>query len=444
MKFLLSLISRIVGSGLVVAAATPVAQEVYLKSSNCGVADAFGSAVAISGDTMVVGAPNECSNATGVNGNQTSESALRAGAAYVFVRSWNTWTQQAYLKASDTATYAEFGGAVAVDGDRVVIGAPQADGYRGAVHVFSRNVAAWTHQARLTASNTAPDARFGSAVAVSGGTIAVGARGESSGVIGNPSNTAAPDAGAAYVFQLAGLLWTQQAYPKASNPGGGDAFGKSLSLDGDTLVVGAAGEDGSATGVDGNQAGNSASGAGAAYVFSRSVGQWWQIGYLKASNTEAGDAFGGVVAVSGSTVVAGAARESGGARGVNGLQNGNGALNSGGGLWLCHPAARCTVDRGGAIRGGATSRRFRVGDDGPFGDGDGDVEKPHCPKYRERSAGRLGTRRDGGGRRKLHLQCGNAATKRAAGGLVGREHPVPRGDRRELQRDGPAPEQRRG
>ena len=134
MKFLLSLISRIVGSGLVVAAATPVAQEVYLKSSNCGVADAFGSAVAISGDTMVVGAPNECSNATGVNGNQTSESALRAGAAYVFVRSWNTWTQQAYLKASDTATYAEFGGAVAVDGDRVVIGAPQADGYRGAVH----------------------------------------------------------------------------------------------------------------------------------------------------------------------------------------------------------------------------------------------------------------------------------------------------------------------
>jgi hypothetical protein len=463
MKFLLSLISRIVGSGLVVAAATPVAQEVYVKSSNSGVSDAFGSAVAISGDTMVVGAPNECSNAAGVNGNQTSESALQAGAAYVFVRNGNTWTQQAYLKASntgaydsfgwsvaisgdtivvgahledsdsttvngsgsnnnaanagaayvftrsgvawtqqaylkasnaepadlfgvavavsgdtvvvgasregssatgvngdganngsfssgaayvflrnganwtqqaylkasDTATYAEFGGAVAVDGDRLVVGAPQADGYRGAVHVFSRNAAAWTHQARLTASNAAPDARFGSAVAVSGGTIAVGARGEASGVIGNPSNTAAPDAGAAYVFQLAGPLWTEQAYLKASNPGGGDAFGKSLSLDGDTLVVGAAGEDSSATGVDGNQASNSASGAGAAYVFSRSVGQWWQIGYLKASNTEVSDAFGGAVAISADTVVAGAARESGGARGVNGLQNGNGALNSG-------------------------------------------------------------------------------------------------------------------
>jgi hypothetical protein len=329
MKFLLSLISRIAGSGLVVAAASPMAQEVYLKSSNSGVSDAFGSAVAISGDTMVVGAPNECSNATGVNGNQTSESALQAGAAYVFVRNGNAWTQQAYLKASDTAAYAEFGGAVAVDGDRVVVGAPQADGYRGAAHVFSRSLATWSHQARLTASNAAPDARFGSAVAVSGGTIALGARGEASGVSGNPSNTAAPAAGAAYVFQLAGPLWTEQAYLKASNPGGGDAFGKSLSLDGDALVVGAAGEDSSAAGVDGNQASNSASGAGAAYVFSRSVGQWWQIGYLKASNTEASDAFGGAVAISADTVVAGAARESSNARGVNGLQNGNGALNSG-------------------------------------------------------------------------------------------------------------------
>lgn len=306
-----------------------MAQEVYLKSSNSGVSDAFGSAVAISGDTMVVGAPNECSNATGVNGNQTSESALQAGAAYVFVRNGNAWTQQAYLKASDTAAYAEFGGAVAVDGDRVVVGAPQADGYRGAAHVFSRSLATWSHQARLTASNAAPDARFGSAVAVSGGTIALGARGEASGVSGNPSNTAAPAAGAAYVFQLAGPLWTEQAYLKASNPGGGDAFGKSLSLDGDALVVGAAGEDSSAAGVDGNQASNSASGAGAAYVFSRSVGQWWQIGYLKASNTEASDAFGGAVAISADTVVAGAARESSNARGVNGLQNGNGALNSG-------------------------------------------------------------------------------------------------------------------
>jgi hypothetical protein len=347
MKFLLSLISRIVGSGLVVAAATPVAQEVYVKSSNSGVSDAFGSAVAISGDTMVVGAPNECSNAAGVNGNQTSESALQAGAAYVFVRNGNTWTQQAYLKASNTGAYDSFGWSVAISGDTIVVGAHLEDSdsttvngsgsnnnaaNAGAAYVFTRSGVAWTQQAYLKASNAEPADLFGVAVAVSGDTVVVGASREGSsatGVNGDGANNGSFSSGAAYVFLRNGANWTQQAYLKASNPGGGDAFGKSLSLDGDTLVVGAAGEDSSATGVDGNQASNSASGAGAAYVFSRSVGQWWQIGYLKASNTEASDAFGGAVAISADTVVAGAARESGGARGVNGLQNGNGALNSG-------------------------------------------------------------------------------------------------------------------
>jgi hypothetical protein len=347
MKFLLSLISRIVGSGLVVAAATPVAQEVYVKSSNSGVSDAFGSAVAISGDTMVVGAPNECSNAAGVNGNQTSESALQAGAAYVFVRNGNTWTQQAYLKASNTGAYDSFGWSVAISGDTIVVGAHLEDSdsttvngsgsnnnaaNAGAAYVFTRSGVAWTQQAYLKASNAEPADLFGVAVAVSGDTVVVGASREGSsatGVNGDGANNGSFSSGAAYVFLRNGANWTEQAYLKASNPGGGDAFGKSLSLDGDTLVVGAAGEDSSATGVDGNQASNSASGAGAAYVFSRSVGQWWQIGYLKASNTEASDAFGGAVAISADTVVAGAARESGGARGVNGLQNGNGALNSG-------------------------------------------------------------------------------------------------------------------
>jgi FG-GAP repeat len=304
-------------------------QQAYLKASNAQAGDLFGSAVAVSGDSVVVGANREGSNATGVNGDAASNGSFNSGAAYVFHRNGTSWTQQAYLKASDTAASAEFGSSVAVDGGRVVIGAPLADGYRGALYVFSRSLAAWSQQARLTASNAAPAARFGCAVAVSGDTIAAGARGESSGVTANPADTSAPEAGAAYVFKWNGPLWTEQAYLKASNPGAGDFFGKSLSLDGDTLVVGAFGEDSAATGVDGNQASNSASAAGAAYVYSRSVNEWFPAGYLKASNSEASDWFGGAVAVSADTVVAGAARESGGAWGVNGLQNGNGALNSG-------------------------------------------------------------------------------------------------------------------
>jgi hypothetical protein len=185
MKFLLSLISRIVGSGLVVAAATPVAQEVYVKSSNSGVSDAFGSAVAISGDTMVVGAPNECSNAAGVNGNQTSESALQAGAAYVFVRNGNTWTQQAYLKASNTGAYDSFGWSVAISGDTIVVGAHLEDS-------------------------------------------------DSTTVNGSGSNNNAANAGAAYVFTRSGVAWTQQAYLKASNAEPADLFGVAVAVSGDT------------------------------------------------------------------------------------------------------------------------------------------------------------------------------------------------------------------
>lgn len=304
-------------------------QQAYLKASNAGAGDLFGVAVAVSGDTVVVGASRESSNAGGVNGNGANDLSYSSGAAYVFQRTGSAWAQQAYLKASDTEAWSEFGSAVSVDGDRVVAGAPLAEDHRGAAHVFGRSGATWAHQSRLTASNGAPGARFGSALAVSGGTIAVAARGESSGVIGNPADTSAPDAGAAYVFQFGAGVWAEQAYLKASNPGAGDAFGRSLSLDGDTLVVGAPGEDSAATGVDGNQASNSASGSGSAYLFSRSVAEWYQAGYLKASNTEAGDEFGGAVAVSGDTVATGAPRESSAARGVNASQTGNGALNSG-------------------------------------------------------------------------------------------------------------------
>src|SRR5438876_194744 len=103
------------------ASAAPV-QQAYIKASNTGADDNFGASVAISGDTMVVGAIAEDSNATGVNGNQNDNSAPYAGAAYVFVRNGTNWSQQAYLKASNTETYDEFGWSVAVSGDTLVVG----------------------------------------------------------------------------------------------------------------------------------------------------------------------------------------------------------------------------------------------------------------------------------------------------------------------------------
>jgi len=103
----------------------PIAQQAYLKASNTGGGDRFGTSIGVSGDTVVVGAYEEDSNATGVNGSQADNSATNSGAAYVFVRSGSVWTQQAYLKASNTGADDDFGSAVAVSGDTVVVGALQ-------------------------------------------------------------------------------------------------------------------------------------------------------------------------------------------------------------------------------------------------------------------------------------------------------------------------------
>jgi hypothetical protein len=322
-------------------------QQAYLKASNTDSDDEFGYSVAILGDSIVVGAPYESSNATGVNGNQTDNSASASGAAYVFVRNGSNWSQQAYLKASNTDYGDEFGGSAAISGDIILVGAKEesssATGVNGnqtdnsafgsgAAYVFVRNGMNWSQQAYLKASNTRYGDLFAFSVAVSGDSAVVGAREESSsatGVNGNQSDHSAPGSGAAYVFVRDGTTWTQQAYLKASNTEAEDQFGTSVAISGDTISIGAFGEDSSATGVNGAQGNNSAASSGAAYVFVRSGTNWSQQAYLKASNTDAGDYFAWSVTISGDTVVAGAGDESSGAVGINGNQSDNSALEAG-------------------------------------------------------------------------------------------------------------------
>jgi hypothetical protein len=305
------------------------AQQAYLKASNSGDHDNFGNSVAVSGDTMVVGAGAEDSAATGINGDQSDTSAAISGAAYVFTRSGGTWSQQAYLKASNTDAGDQFGFSVAISGDTIVVGANgedstasgvngnQADNSGlspGAAYVFTRSGGTWSQQAYLKASNPGNLDAFGSAVGISGDTITVGApleRSAATGVGGDQLDNSASQSGAGYVFTRSGGVWSQQAYLKASNTGAGDFFGNALAVSGDTVVVGAEREASSSTGVDGNQADNSASQSGAGYVFTRSGGVWSQQAYLKASNTGAGDSFGRAAAISADTVVVGASGETG-------------------------------------------------------------------------------------------------------------------------------------
>ncbi len=329
----------------------PIAQQAYLKASNTQQEDFFGNSVAISGDTVVVGAQGEDSNATGVNGDQSDNSAANSGAVYVFVRSGSTWSQQAYLKASNAGAGDTFGYSLAVSGETVVVGAYKEDSNAtgvngneaddsapgaGAAYVFVRNGTNWSQQAYLKASNTGGafplGDSFGHSVSISGDTVVVGAYEEDSnatGVNGDQNNNSAANSGAAYVFVRDGTSWSQQAYLKASNTGAGDRFGFNVGVSGDTVVVGALYEDSAATGVNGNEADDSAPLSGAAYVFVRSGTSWSQQAYLKASNTEEQENFGAAVAISDDTLVVGAHDEDSNATGVNGNQANNSALNSG-------------------------------------------------------------------------------------------------------------------
>jgi hypothetical protein len=324
-------------------------QQAYLKASNPEAGDKFGWSVAISGDTVVVGAFGEGSSATGVNGNQSDNSSLEAGAAYVFVRNGTNWSQQAYLKASNTGAEDFFGYAVAIDSDTIVVSAPleesaatgvngnQSDNSApsaGAAYVFTRSGTAWSQQAYLKASNTESNDTFGASVAISTNTIAIGAIVESSGsagINGNEFDNSVHAAGAVYVYTRSGATWSQQAYVKASNPGVQDVFGWGLALDGNTLAVGASQEDSGSVGVNGNQADNTMQDAGAAYVFVRNGTAWSQQAYLKPSNTSSNLNFGLKLALQGDNLLVGAIGESSSATGVNGSQTNAAAPNSGAG-----------------------------------------------------------------------------------------------------------------
>jgi hypothetical protein len=303
-----------------VRSGTNWSQQAYLKASNTEAGDQFGRAVAIFGDTIVVGAPFESSNATGVNGDQSDNSALAAGAVYVFARQGTNWTQQAYVKGSNTAAIDQLGSSVSVYENRLVAGARGQDEFSGAAYVFARNGTTWTQEAFLKASNASGDDYFGESASIWADTIVVGAPGESSTATGTNGQQSA--SGAAYVFVRSGTSWIQQAFLKAFNAEGFDSFGGAVGVSGDTIVVGAQNEGSSATGVHGDGGNNGAPFSGAGYVFVREGTTWGHRAYLKASNTQPGAAFGRSAAIFGEVVMVGAPGEgnySGAVYGFTGL-----------------------------------------------------------------------------------------------------------------------------
>ncbi len=242
----------------IVNAPVPVGTPTWMK---------FGRSVAVSGNRIVVGAP----------GQDWSE-----GAAYVYTNSGGTWSKTATLQASDGTANDQFGAAVAIDGDRIIVGAPK-DAPGGAVYVYDWNGSAWV-ETKLTASDAESDDRFGAAVATAGDFVVVGAAGE---------DASGDGAGAAYAYRWSGSAWNEA---KLTAGDANDSFGTAVAVSGDRLVVGA-------TGYGGNH--------GAAYVYDWGGAAWSQATMLQPATPSTSDDFGCAVGVVGRWVVVGASMDDG-------------------------------------------------------------------------------------------------------------------------------------
>jgi hypothetical protein len=255
-----------------------VTEQALILAGDSEAGDELGSSVAVSGNTAVVGAPRE--DASGAD----------AGAAYVFTRSGTIWTEQAKLTASDALAGDRFGEFVAVEGDTLVVGVKNKNGHTGAAYVFDRVGSIWTESTVLSASDASADDQFGAAVSIDGDTLAVGAR--------RDDHVGGVDAGAAYVFTRSGTVWSEQAKLVAGDAAADDRFGGAVSVDADTLVAGAK----KATTPSGTE-------SGAVYVFVRAGTTWAE--QAKLDGLTAKDEFGRAVDVSGDSLVVSAPFEGG-------------------------------------------------------------------------------------------------------------------------------------
>ena len=390
-------------------------QQAYIKASNPDMGAEFGHTVALSvdGNTLAVAAIWESSGTKGINGNQTDKSVPQSGAVYVFTRQNNRWTQQAYIKASNTGEgpsagedYGDgdqfgFSLTLSKDGNTIAVGAVTEDGgakgingnqndnsmmSSGAVYVFARTRGTWSQQAYVKASNTAAGVQFGYSVALNadGTVLAVGAYDEGGGsndVDGaqEPTRTPNPNArggftgsngrGAVYIFARAAGEWKQTNYLKATNIENGDSFGVSnmLSDDGNTILIGSLDEDCLCTGIVqgrttvGNNDQPSDTSSGAAYVFVRSGATWAQQAYIKPTTIHAGDWFGNRLALSGdgNTALIGSPLEDNSAQGVNGNERA-GMADEAGAAWLFSRSGDRWTQRA-YIKGDNSRRRDEFG-----------------------------------------------------------------------------------
>jgi hypothetical protein len=325
------------------------AQEAYIKAANASAQDYFGWSVAVSGDTIAVGALAEDSNQTTITSNAPSNddptgsgvNATGSGAVYIYEKETTGWAAKFFIKAANAGAGDSFGSALALSGKKLLVGVPYEDSNEttvrndgtasaddsatdsGAAYLFERGATTWTLSSYIKAANATSQYQLGSAVSLSEDTLAISSSGESSnqttitnGTSITNTNNSANQSGAVYVYRqntTSGIGWQQEAYIKAANAEANDQFGQSLSLSGNALAVGALNEDSiSNTITNGTTASadNTSSDSGAVYIFRRSNSTWAMEAFIKAGNNDADDRFGQVLDLASETLAVGAVMES--------------------------------------------------------------------------------------------------------------------------------------
>lgn len=267
----------------------------------------LGYAVDASNDTVVIGAYKE-----------NNQSLVRSGAVYTFAKSNGLWTQTAKIAQSNAAANDYFGSSLSLRGDQLIVGAVAKDTnssdssyYQGSAYIFNRSGSTWNQATQLLASNPNANEMFGWDVDIQGTRAVVGAPGKTATGTVNGYTIGLPNAGGVYVYELVGTTWQQSSVQFASNAGSYELMGKSVSLDGNTLVAGSYQENSAG---DINPTTNSWVNSGATYVFQASGSTWTQSQILKSLNMMNQAHFGYAVLVSGNEVFSTAAIETTGAK----------------------------------------------------------------------------------------------------------------------------------
>ncbi|MCP4248874.1 MAG: hypothetical protein GY778_17665 [bacterium] len=309
-------------------------EEAHLAASDGTEADEFGGAVTVSGDLVLIGAEGDFAGSSGtgsayvfrydgsswveevkltaddpgtglswsfghsvsVSGNVAVVGTIggsgvgTAGSAYVYRYDGSAWVKEARLAPSDGEYYYHFGRSVSVSGDVIAVGAPGHLDFKwnihGAAYVYRHNGTSWVEEAKIAGVTDWPGAYLGSAVAVDGDVL----------VIGAPAGefNYEPYPGMAVVFRYDGGVWVEEAKFFAGFAQTTDYFGCSISLSGDVALIGA------------RQDVNAGVTTGAAYMYRYVDGAWWAQAKLVASDGAELDRFGGSVAISGGVAVIGA------------------------------------------------------------------------------------------------------------------------------------------